>query len=144
MRADLALGAAATAVAITLLSGCSPASASSLTVHRDGGEEQTISIPDLQCVTSGDKFSASSSQARVGELSAFTATAPAGADEAITWVSLGDDQWFLTTDAFEHDGAVAFDHAEGRIGTSAQGYPTDFDATGTISGELTCTTQKSL
>lgn len=145
MRAELVLGAAASAIAMLVLSGCaSAAPASSLTVQADGGEAQSIAVPDLQCITSGDRFAASSAQGRVGELSTFTATITAGADEGLTWVSLGDDQWFLTTEAFEHDGAVTFHDAEGRIGTSTQGYPTDFATTATISGELACSAQTKL
>ncbi|MFT4156805.1 MAG: hypothetical protein QM630_02590 [Microbacterium sp.] len=141
MRVELA--AATAAFAVVILCGCSSTAEGSLTVREDGGEGQTISVPDLQCVTTADRFSASSTQGRVGELSAFIATISPDADEAITWVNLGDDRWFLTSEVFDHDAAVTFDEAEGRIGTSAQGYPTEFDASGTIDGALSCTVQKS-
>lgn len=144
MRADRALATVVAALAVGILCGCSSTPESTLTVRPDGGDPQSITVSDLQCITTSGQFSASSTQDRVGELSAFTATITADSGTASTWVSLGDDRWFLTTAAFEHDGSVTFDEAEGRIGTSAQGYPNAFDETGTIDGELTCTVQKSL
>lgn len=140
VRAERALAVVATALAVIALSSCSPPAESTLTVQVEGGEGQTVSVSDLQCVTSGDRFTASSSQDRVGELSAFTASI-SGAEDAITWVSLGDDRWLLTTEAFEHDGAVTFDDAEARIGTSSEGYPAELETSATIDGELTCTAQ---
>ncbi|MFT4259963.1 hypothetical protein [Microbacterium sp.] len=145
MRRDLlpvALLLTATALA---LSGCSSSAApSTLTVQSESGEEQTITVSDLQCVTNGSKFIASSLQSRIGDLSAFTATVFGDTENPMTWISLGEDRWFLTTEEFTHDGAVVFDEAEGRIGTSDDGYPTQFDETAIINGALPCTTQKSL
>ncbi len=140
VRGERALAVVGTALAAILLSSCSSSAESTLTVQFEEGEGQTVSVSDLQCVTSGDRFTASSAQDRVGELSAFTASIT-GASDATTWISLGDDRWLLTTDAFEHDGAVTFDNAEARIGTSAEGYPAELETSATLDGTLTCTSQ---
>lgn len=147
MRADRLPRIAAVPLLVAALAGCapttSPPAGSTLVVTGADGVRHPIAATDLQCVTASGKFTASTT-ARVQDLPALVATTTDATRRSSTWVSLGDGAWFLTTEAFAHDGAVTFDHAKGRIGTSSGGYPTQLEQSGAIDGSLPCTTQKTL
>ncbi|WP_417562146.1 hypothetical protein [Microbacterium sp.] len=145
-RSVTAAAAAGLLLTAGLLAGCSSSTAatgSTLTVTPTGDTAQTVTIADVNCVSSSGKFTASATE-RVGDLSQFTATTTASTDRSVTWVHLDQKQWFMTTDAFTHDdGTVAFDGAAGKIGTSTDGkYPATFETDATLSGTATCTTQQ--